>query len=85
MNCILEIIYLRILKLRKSMKNLNYLYGKNLNIIEMLIQNQKENLLKNILKLRRKNTGKYINFSIDFFKVLVYNFYMKLILRRFYG
>lgn len=72
-------------KLQKSMKNLNYLYGKNLNIIEMLIQNQKENLLKNILKLRRKNTGKYINFSIDFFKVLVYNFYMKWILRRFYG
>ena len=63
----------------------DYLFEKNLNISEMLIQNQKENSLKNILKLRRKNTGKYINFSIDFFKVLVYNFYMKLILRRFYG
>ena len=72
-------------EIAKEYENLNYLYGKNLNIIEMLIQNQKENLLKNILKLRRKNTGKYINFSIDFFKVLVYNFYMKLILRRFYG
>ena len=61
-------------KIAKEYERLKLSLWKNLNIIEMLIQNQKENLLKNILKLRRKNMEKDINLSIDFFKFLVYNF-----------
>ena len=56
------------------------IWAKNIVDILLEIKNNedlkfvKEILLKNILRLQRKNIEKDINLSIDFFKFLVYNF-----------